>query len=79
MWHDTRGWEGHVDARWCLRHRAVFNVGMSQCDWDQRISVAFLWVVGLCLEFSWCVGCSLYPMCSQFMYGFGAGCIISIG
>ena len=29
--HDARGWEGHVDARWRLRTRAVFNGGLGLC------------------------------------------------
>jgi len=30
--HDARGWVGHVDARWRLRNRDVFNGELGLCD-----------------------------------------------
>ena len=66
--HDARGWEGHVDARWRLRHRAVFIVGLGLCDCFQLVLVLVLWVVGIMyLSFS-NVGCFLYPLWSQFVW-----------
>ena len=67
MGHGARGWEGHVDARWRLRHRAVFNGGLGLCDCFQlELLVVVLWVVEVCLSFSnvWCFLC---PVWSQFV------------
>ena len=69
VWHDTRGWVSHVDARWRLRRRrAVFNGGMSLCDWYRGSSVTFWWVVVVGLAFYWRVGYLSYPMWSQFVW-----------
>ena len=50
--HDARGWEGHVDARWRLRHRAAFNGGLGLCDCFQLVLVFVMWAVEVCLSFS---------------------------
>ena len=52
MGHDATGWEGHVDARWRLRHRAVFNGRLGLCDRFQLVLVFVMWVVEVCLLFS---------------------------
>ena len=67
MGHDARDWVGHVDARWRLRHRAVFNGGLGMCDCFQMKLVVVLWVVGVWLSFS-NMGCFLYPMWYQFVW-----------
>ncbi len=54
--HDAGGREGRVDARWRLRHRAVFNGGLGPCVCIQLGLVVVLWVVEVCLSFS-IVGC----------------------
>ncbi len=66
MRHDARGWEGHVDARWRLRHRAVFNGGLGLCD---CFHLMFFCDVGCgeCLSFS-NVGSFLYPLWSQLVW-----------
>ena len=65
--HDARGWEGHVDARWRLRQRAVFNGGMSMCDFFLLMLVFVMWVVVECLSFS-NVGSFLYPLWYQLVW-----------
>jgi len=64
--HDARGWEGHVDARWRLRHRAVFIGGLGLCDCFHLMLVLVMWVVEVCFSFS-NVG-SLYPWWSQLIW-----------
>ena len=66
MGHDARGWEGHVNARWRLRHRAVFYGGLGLCVGLQLMLVVVLWVVEVCLLFS-NVRCVLNSIWSQFV------------
>ena len=72
MGHDARSWEGHVDARWRLRHGVVFNGGLGLRGCFHLELVVVLWVVGVCLSFSnlWC----LYPMWSQILWFRGWTC-----
>jgi len=49
--HDAGGREGHLDARWRLRHRAVFNGGLGLCVCVQLGLVFVLWAVEVCLSF----------------------------
>jgi len=64
--HDAGGREGHVDARWRLCHRAVFNGGLGLCVRVQLEFLVVVWVVEVCLSFS-IVGCFLYSLWSWFM------------
>ena len=52
MGHDDGDREGHVDARWRLRHRAVFNGGLGLCVCVQLGLAAVVWVMEVCLSFS---------------------------
>jgi hypothetical protein len=72
--HDARGWEGYVDARWRLRHRAVFNGGLGLCDCFQMEPVVVLWVVEVGLSFP-NVGC-FYTVFGLNLDGFGGGCVM---
>jgi len=65
--HDAGGWEGHVDARWRLRHRAVFNGGLGLCDSFLLMFVFVMWVVEDCLSF-YNVGSFLYPLWSHLVW-----------
>ena len=67
MWHGAWGWEGHVDARWRLRHRAVLNGGLGLCVCIQLGLIVVLWAVEMCLSFSM-VGRFLYSLWSQFVW-----------
>ena len=67
MGHDAWGQEGHVDARWRLRHRAVFNGGLGLCVCVQLGLVVVVWVAEVCLSFS-IVGCFLYSLLSYFVW-----------
>ncbi len=61
MGHDARGWEGHMNARRCLRHRAMLNGGLGLCDYFQVVVVFVLRVVEVSLSFP-IVGSFLYPV-----------------
>ncbi len=63
MGHDVGCREGHVDARWRLRHRAVFNGGLGLCVCVQLGLAVIMWVVEECLSFS-IVGCFLSSLWS---------------
>ena len=58
MGHDAGDREGHVDARWRLRHRAMFNGGLGMCLCVQLGLVDVEWVVEVFLLFS-IFGCFL--------------------
>ncbi len=67
MGHDAGGWEGHVDARRRLRHRAAFNGGMGLCVCVQLGLVVVLWVMEFFLYIS-IVGCFLYYILFIFLF-----------
>ena len=62
MGHYARGREGHIDARWRLRHRAVFNGWQWLFILVRVVSVGVMWV--LCVYFSFFV-------VGSFMYFLG--------
>jgi hypothetical protein len=74
--HDAGGREGHVDARWRLRHRVVFNGGLGLRVCVQLGLVVVVWVVEVRVFRFLLVGafCLLFGLS---LYGCGGGCVVS--